>query len=162
MFFLLGTTHPQYGKRMNKVITGELQQYIEEYYKDFPYATKAPVYVTPLAPRYSAGYADVYGNFVVLNARYFMKYHRNGKLKGLVYHELGHLTLDLAHTKNPKTIMSEGPYGELLITPKRIKIMQKRHLMTCLGYMPSLTDLMTNKANPPHKSCTNRTMMRKL
>lgn len=156
---LSATPHQAYSPEMNKVINEEIPKMIEDFYKEFPYATKAPVYVTPLAPRFAAGYADIFANYVVLNARYLMRYYRTGRLKGLVYHELGHLVLDLSHTKNPKTIMSEGPAGELLITPKRLKIMKKRHLWTCLGYLPSLTDLMLGKSTKPHKSCENRRQM---
>lgn len=134
-----------------------VKYYESQFYKDFPYATKTKLYVTPLENPFAAGSCDPFAGYVKINERYIEKYHDQGQLKGLVYHELGHCALGLSHVKNnPKKIMSTGPIGELKVTPTRVRWMKKRHMDTCLGKIPSLMDLMLRKKYRSHRSCNKR------
>ena len=141
-----------------KVTQGPLQEHIKAFYKEFPYAIKMRVYVTPMMNMAYNGICDPIGGYVKLSLLDLVRVHKAGRLKELVYHELGHCGLDLAHAEdNDRSIMAPGMQRKAPgVGAYTIREMKYRHKKTCEGSYPQVRDQLWEVKTSKHLSCIRR------
>lgn len=131
-------------------IDDKIQRYAEEFYKDFPYATEVVIKAERTIASFLHGRClpDVP---VAIVAPWSIKGFTDGQIQYLVYHELGHCALDLAHN-NDTVIMGGSPFPDKF-TVKAVIELREHHRKTCDGETTSVRKSAFGPNAPRHLSC---------
>ena len=128
-----------------------------EFYNEFPYARKVQVYITPMAPPMYAGICDPWGGYVLLNRDWVKSDSVSPEnLKSLVFHELSHCGLDLAHAAPKEKSIISTRSTQVPVTKVTIQELKNRHKNTCKGILRGVYSQVEPGVKYKHISCVRR------
>ena len=144
------------------VTTGKLslddriQDYVKEFYRDFPYATEVVIKPERSIQQRFHGRClpDVPVAIVNPYSTWSME---DVEVKYLVYHELAHCALDIAHSED-SVVMSSEAFPDKF-TNKAVRELEEQHRKACDGEIKSVRKLAFGDDEPKHLSCYIRDSM---
>jgi len=136
----------------------KIDKYADEFYIDFPYAIETVIRSERTIGEGLHGRCMPDAKVSIVNP-YSTLWLSDGQIQFLVYHELAHCALDLAHNRDT-TVMGGSPFPKTF-TIRDVIELRKYHKEMCQGKFPGVRKLAFGKQEPLHISCFYRNSIEK-